>query len=221
MEIDNIRIFYFLCVVIFGLTIIIGNVAHADEDPEIMFNMAKDHFVNGEYEEAITIYDNILETYPNNISTLKMKGIAQSNLGHHTSSLKQFFKVLQYKPNDITSLTGMGIGFGYLGEYQESATYFEKALKQNPNSVVVNNYKDFINGVISKYPYTPTEKPKDNSKAQITSISERVRQIAKWLSEGDIENSKFNSALMYLIENKIIKIPSVELENQPDEKIPE
>jgi len=63
------------------LTIIIGNVAHADEDPEIMFNMAKDHFVNGEYKEAITIYDNILETYPNNISTLKMKGIVQSNLG--------------------------------------------------------------------------------------------------------------------------------------------
>jgi len=26
---------------------------------------------------------------------------------------------------------------------------------------------------------------------------------------------------MYLIENKIIKIPSVKLENQPDEKIPE
>jgi len=66
----------------------------------------------------------------------------------------------------------MGVGFGYLGEYQESATYFEKALKQNPNSVVINNYKDFINGVISKYPYTSTEKPKDNSKAQITSIPE-------------------------------------------------
>jgi len=37
---------------------------------------------------------------------------------------------------------------------------------------VINNYKDFINGVISKYPYTSTEKPKDNSKAQITSIPE-------------------------------------------------
>jgi len=69
------------------LIIIIGNIAHADEDPEIMFNMTKDHLVNGEYKKAITIYDNILETYPNNISTLKMKGIAHS-LGQHTSSLK-------------------------------------------------------------------------------------------------------------------------------------
>ena len=94
---------------------------------EVLFNVAKEHFVNGEYKEAIVIYDEILEIAPNNISTLKMKGIVQSNLEEHSSSLKQFFKVLQHKPNDIISLTGMGVGFGNLGEYQESITYFEKA----------------------------------------------------------------------------------------------
>jgi len=222
MKIGKMRIFYFLFVILFSSSIIFGTAfAQTNEDPEIMFNMAKDHFVNGEYKEAITIYDNILETYPNNISTLKMKGIAQSNLEQHTSSLKQFFKVLQYNPNDIISLAGMGVGFGYLGEYQESKAYFEKASIQKPNSTVIKNYQDFINGVILKYPYTPTEKPKDNSNAQITSIPEWVRPIAKWWAEGDIEDSEFNSALMYLIENKIIKIPPVELGNQLDQNIPE
>ena len=222
MKIDNMGIFYFLFAILLSSTIIVGTAfAQTDEDPEIMFNMAKDHFVNGEYKEAITIYDDILERYPNNISTLKMKGIAQSNLDQHTSSLKQFFKVLQYKPNDIISLTGMGVGFGYLGEYQESISYFEKASKQKPNNIVINNYKDFINGVIIKYPYSPTKKPIYNSNAEITSIPEWVRPIAKWWSEGDIEDEEFNSALMYLIENKIIKIPPVESGNQSDEKIPE
>ena len=222
MKIDKMKIFYFLFVILCSSTIIFGTAfAQTYEDPEIMFNMAKDHFVKGEYKEAITIYDNILEKHPNNISTLKMKGIAQSNLEQHTSSLKQFFKVLQYKPNDIISLTGMGVGFGYLGEYQESIAYFEKASKQKPNSTVIKNYKDFINGVISKYPYTPTEKPKDNSNFQNTSIPDWVRPIAKWWSEGDIEDKEFNSALMYLIENGIIKIPPVELGNQLDENIPE
>jgi len=54
----------------------------------------------------------------------------------------------------------MRVGFGYLGEYQESVTYFKKALKQNPSSIVINNYKDFINDVISKYPYTPLKNQK-------------------------------------------------------------
>ena len=81
-----------------------------------------------------------------------------------------------------------------------------------------SNYKDFINSVISKYPYTPTEKTKS---AQITSIPDWVRPIAKWWSEGNIEDSEFNSALIYLIENKIIQIPPVDTLSQSNEQIPD
>ena len=76
------RIFYFLFVILVSTTLMLGTAfAQTEEDPEIMFNIEKDHFVNGEYKEAIRIYDEILEIAPNNISTLKMKGIAENNLG--------------------------------------------------------------------------------------------------------------------------------------------
>ncbi|AFS82940.1 matrixin family metalloprotease [Candidatus Nitrosopumilus sediminis] len=210
----------FLFLILFSVILLSQNAfAQSNENPETMFNSAKEHFVKGEYKEAIAIYDEILEIIPNNISTLKMKGIAQSNLDQHTNSLKQFFKILQHKPNDVISLTGMGVGFGNLGEYHESLSYFEKASKEKPNSIVINNYRDFINKVISKYPYTPTEKPKQLE--EITSIPEWVMPIAKWWSEGSIEDSEFNSALIYLIEKKIIQIPPVEAQSKSDEKIPE
>ncbi|MGY5148234.1 MAG: M57 family metalloprotease [Candidatus Nitrosopumilus sp. bin_7KS] len=216
------RIIYFLFVIGVCLTIYGESVfAQTEDDPEKMFNLANGYFNNGEYKQAIVIYDKILEIAPNNISTLKMKGIALSNLDEHTNSLKQFFKVLQYKPNDIISLTGMGVGFGYLGEYQESITYFEKASIEKPDSIVIKNYKKFINNVISKYPYTPTEKPEQSKSVQIISIPEWIRPIAKWWSEGSMEDSEFNSALIYLIENKIIQIPPVNLISQSNEKIPE
>jgi len=216
------RIFCFLFVILISVGITSESAfAQIGKDPEVMFNLAKEHIVNGEYKQAITIYDEILEITPNNISTLKMKGIVQSNLDEHSSSLKQFFKVLQHKPDDITSLTGMGVGFGNLGEYQESITYFEKASIEKPDSIVINNYKDFINNVISKYPYTPTEKPEQTKLEQTISIPEWIRPIAKWWSEGNIEDSEFNSALMYLIENKIIQIPAVNKISQSNEKIPE
>ncbi len=200
------KIIYFLFIILFSLTLLTQNaIAQSDEDPEIMFNLAKEHFVNGDYNEAITIYDNILEIAPNNISTLKMKGIAQSNLDQHTSSLKQFFKILQYKPNDVISLTGMGVGFGNLGEYKESMAYFEKASNVKPNSIIINNYKEFINKVISKYPYTPTEKPKELE--QITSIPEWIKNNAKWWSRTQISDQDFAKGLEYLVQRDIIQIP--------------
>ncbi len=214
------KILYFLFVILLSTTMFSQTVfAQTDESPDAMFNMARVHFVNGEYKEAITIYDNILEAHPNNISTLKMKGIAQGNIDKHTSSLEQFFKVLQYKPNDVISLTGMGVGFGNLGEYQESIAYFEKASNEKPNSTVINNYKNFINNVILKYPYTPTEKPKDTIQTQITSIPEWVKPIAKWWSDGNLNDFEFSSALTYLIENKIIQISPTDIINEPNKEV--
>ena len=221
MKKDTMTISYLL-VIILSSSIVMGTVfAQTENDAEIMFNQANEHFVNGKYKEAITIYDNILEIAPNNISTLKMKGIAQSNLEDHTKSLKQFFKVLQHSPNDVVSLTGMGVGFGNLGEYQEAITYFEKAIEKKPDSVVINNYKEFVEKVIIKYPYIPTEKPEIPKKSFITIIPEWVKPIAKWWSEGNIEDSEFISSLLYLIENKIIQVPPVESQDIVDDEIPE
>jgi len=120
--------------------------AQDDNEASELFDEAKKHFDKAEYKEAIIIYDTILELIPYNISTLKMKGIALSNLGqddnslsYHQSSLKQFYRILQHDPNDVLALTGMGVGFGYLGEYQESKQYFQKAFEVKPDSVVITN----------------------------------------------------------------------------------
>jgi len=222
MKKDTMTIPNLLTIVLLSSFIFTGIVfAQTEEDAELLFNQANDHFVNGEYKQAIVIYEDILEIAPNNISTLKMKGIVHSNLEEHDKSLKQFFKVLQYRPNDVTSLTGMGVGFGNLGEYQESILYFDKALEEKPDSTVIKNYKEFVEKVISKYPYTPTEKPEVSKKTYSTTIPEWIKPIAKWWSEGNIEDSEFVSALLYLIENKIIQIPPVEIQSVSEEKIPE
>ena len=216
-----IMISYLLVITLLSSSITTGMAFAQTEEPEIMFNQANQHFINGEYKQAITIYDNILEMAPENISTLKMKGITYSNLGEHDRSLKQFFKVLQYNPNDVISLTGMGVGFGNLGEYHESMKYFEKALKEKPSSVVINNYKEFVEKVIIKYPYTPTEKPEILERKAVTTIPEWIKSIAKWWSEGNVEDSEFVSALAYLIKNKIIEIPPTEIHDKSGDKIPE
>jgi len=150
MKIHTQLIFFLFATILFSSAIVSETAFAQTENAELMFNLAMEHFLNSEYKEAIVIYDKILEIEPNNISTLKMKGIAQSNSDYHEKSLKQFFKILQYRPNDVISLTGMGVGFGNLGEYEESIKYFEKAIKEKPNSIVIKNYKEFVEKVISK-----------------------------------------------------------------------
>jgi len=213
-------IFLIVIVLIFGIVLVSASAQTLD-DAQTLFKQANEELLKGKYKDAISIYDNILEKFPNNISTLKMKSIALSNLGEHEKSLEGFFKILQYQPNDITAIIGMGVGFGNLGEYQEASHYFEKAIKIKPDSVVINNYKEFIDKVIKKYPYTPTEKPEALEKANDIKIPEWVKPTAKWWSIGQIEDSEFLSALRFLIENKIIEIPIVETKSTNAEKIPD
>ena len=215
-----IRIFLGI-ILLFSSFISIPIFAQTPEDTQTMFKQANEHFAKGEYNQAIVIYDNILQVVPNNISTLKMKAIAQSNSGYHEKSLKEFFKILQEKPDEVTALTGMGVGFGNLGEYQEAKYYFEKALNEKPNNVVIKNYKEFTDKVISKYPYKPTEKPVDLKKVPIVEIPEWIKLVAKWWSERQIDDSEFISALSFMIENKIIQIPIVESKLVSENKIPE
>ena len=177
------------------------------EELKILFDEATELFQNGNYNQANEIYDQILETTPNNISTLNMKGIGYSNMEMHSKSLKQFYKVLENDPDNARALLGMGVGFGNLGEYSESLAYLEKADKIKPNNTVIQNYKEIIENTLKKYPYTPTEKPTNTMKQTIGKIPEWVKDIANWWSIGNISDEKFTESMEYMIKNKIVIIP--------------
>ena len=215
-------LFFLVSIILFNSLILSQTVfAQTEENAEIMFNQATEYFKKGQYKEAISIYDDVLEIVPNNISTLKMKGIAQSNLSDHNKSLNHFFKILQFKPNDLVSLAGMGVGFGNLGEYEESLKYFKKAYEINPNSRVIKNYKEFVENVISKYPYTPTAKPIGLEKEYSIYIPEWTKSITKWWIEGNMTNDEFVSVLLFLLENKIIQTSHIQSQINSGEEIPE
>ncbi|HET6517140.1 MAG TPA: M57 family metalloprotease [Nitrosopumilaceae archaeon] len=220
-----IKVLFLLLVI--GLASFSPEILAQEPKAQKLFQEANEFFVKGEYKQAIQIYDEILEIAPNNISTLKMKGVALSNLGqdknlinYHTDSLKQFYKIIQHNPNDVLALTGLGIGFGYLGEYQESKQYFQKALKLQPESIVIKNYLEFVNKVIQKYPYTPTEKPKPVI-VKPAVIPDWIKNNAAWWAEGNIDDSDFASGIKFLIDKGIMKVDPPASTNLSSGSIPE
>ena len=174
------------------------------------FRTAKDHTLNGEYRQAIMIYDEILKNQPENIQALKMKGLSLNNLNEHTSALKQYHKALRIDPNDSTVLTAMGVSFGSLGEYQEASIYFNKAKQEKPNSEVIKNYMEFIKEFVSKYPYKPTSKTVGFTDDQ-GNLPKWIEDATKWWIIDKITDEEFFNVLEYMIKEKMVKVPNEQI----------
>ncbi|HSA98851.1 MAG TPA: tetratricopeptide repeat protein, partial [Candidatus Nitrosotenuis sp.] len=169
-----------ICVIIIFVAFVVGIhavPAFADEKSDranAMYADAAKYFAKGQYKEAVSTYEKILQMYPDNSSVLKMKGVAESNLGYHQKSLIDFYKVYRKNPKDAVALLGLGVGFGNFGEYQEAKKYFDLAYSLYPNYTVAKNYKEFADKTIKKYPYKPTVKPKETGKADAKAFESYV-----------------------------------------------
>jgi len=105
---EKIKITLYMTIIILATSYIMSNEVLAQTVEKIEVENAKEHFVNGEYKQAIRIYEQLLENNPKSASLLKMKAVALSNLGDDLNSLKEFYKIIQQDPHNVIALTGMG-----------------------------------------------------------------------------------------------------------------
>ena len=205
---------------------------------------AQKSFLKGEYENAIKIFDEILEIYPTDSKIFEMKGIALSNLrlestlamqpqqnvsprdpsNLNKSSMLEFFKALEINPNSVLALNGMGLGFGNFGEYSEAERYFKKSLKIKTDNNVAQNYLISLEKLEKKYSLNifenPTKKPDFLQKLEEKTIPYWIKNNAGWWSDNKIGDNDFISGIEYLINNKIIKISSQNINENSSDAIP-
>jgi tetratricopeptide (TPR) repeat protein len=202
---------------------------------------AEEYFLDGEYRKAIEIYDDILEVFPTDTKIREMKAISLSNMRLYTTlaaqpgnsnqiqydiyylnekSMLEFYRVLETDPSSVIALNGLGLGFGNFGEYDEAKKYFESAIKLDPDNHVSKNYLEYIEKIIKKYPYKPTEKPAYLLKFEENNIPHWIRNNASWWAADKISDNDFISGIQYLIENKIIKLSSQSIKKNTSDNIP-
>ena len=224
----KILIIFFFTTVLFAGSAFAENVSERTK----LLVEATEPFLNGEYEIAIKIFDEILEIHPNDSKIFEMKGIALSNLRlestlaaqpqqnsspHDASnmnklSMLEFYKALEIDPDSVLALNGMGLGFGNFGEYSEAELYFKKSLELDPDNAVTQNYLISIKKIKEKYSLdkfeNPTIKPDFLQKIEANSIPYWIKNNAKWWSDDKISDDDFLSGIEYLLTNNIIKINS-------------
>jgi len=232
---------------IFSITVVLfaGSAFAQDTDDRIkLFDEAQKPFLNGEYENAIKIFDEMLIIYPADPKIFEMKGLALSNLRleatlamqpqqnvspHDPSnfnklSMLEFYKALEINPNSVLALNGIGLGFGNFGEYSEAEQYFKKALEIDPDNEVTQNYLYSLEKLREKYSLNifenPTKKPDFLQKIEERTIPYWVKNNAGWWAEEKISDDDFISGIEYLIKNKIISISSQNNKENSSDVIP-
>ena len=183
-----------------------------------LYEKANEHFMIGEYHEAIELYDKILEISPSNAKTSLMKGIALDNLERHKASILEFYKVNQQDPENITALIGLGGGFGNYGEYKQALTYFEQAYELAPENHVVENYYEFALNTVKKYPYNEAEKPEVFTLNIPQTVPAWIKNTAGWWATDKIPDEEFLKGINFLIDNGLLVIDLPEVQGLSEEK---
>ena len=183
-----------------------------------LYEKANEHFMIGEYHEAIELYDKILEISPSNAKTSLMKGIALDNLERHKASILEFYKVNQQDPENITALIGLGVGFGNYGEYKQALAYFEQAYELAPENHVVENYYEFALNTVIKYPYNEAEKPEVFTLNIPQTVPAWIKNTAGWWATDKIPDEEFLKGINFLIDNGLLVIDLPEVQGLSEEK---
>ena len=202
---------------LFSPTITVGFAQESRELP-VMYKKANEHFMLGDYEEAIEIYDEILEISPTSKKTSLMKGIALSNLERHKSSILEFYKVNQHDPQNVTALIGLGVGFGNFGEYKQALTYFEQAYELQPENHIVKNYYEFATNTVQKYPYNEVESPKIFTLNIPETVPTWIKNTAGWWATDKIPDNEFLKGINFLIDNGLLVIDLPESQKLTEEE---
>ena len=180
---NSIKLFTILLLIVF-----FAGSAYAyeiDEHAEL-FAEALEPFMMGNYEDAIKIFDEILELQStatffelSDSKIFEMKGVALSNLRLETTlasqpqqndllyepshlnklSMLEFYKALEINPNSVLALNGLGLGFGNFGEYSEAEKYFKKSLEIEPDNIITQNYLISLEKLKKKYSLNLFEEP--------------------------------------------------------------
>ncbi len=108
---------------------------------ETNLHLAHLMIIEGKYEEALDIYDRILEKEPKNLNALINKGVTLFRLGEYEEARKYYDSVLSINSSNIEAIVNLGVLLDQMGEREEAESYYQKATRLEPDE---KNFEDHL-----------------------------------------------------------------------------
>ena len=102
-----------------------------------MEKQAHDHFANGNFEEAASLYRHMLSQTPARYDIECMLGLAYQNMQAFKEAKAHYEHALSIAPPSLELYYNLGVVYMRLADHQQAITYFEKALKMLPGSIEI------------------------------------------------------------------------------------
>ena len=118
---------------------------------ESLLDKANNLFLDGKIKDAISYYDKILNTQPENIAALNNKGYALSKLKDYSGAISYYDKALQNNPNDLSVIINKISSLRKQRKLDASLSLCNKALLSNPHYNILLYHKERILYSMKRY----------------------------------------------------------------------
>ncbi len=114
---------------------------NSGSDVDDYINKALLKNLEGKYDEAVRLYDQILKNDPDNVIAMTNKGNSLNNLGKYEEAIRCLDRALAIHPNFHAAKINKGNALLLLKRYEEAIRYYDDVLRFNPNLAVALNNK--------------------------------------------------------------------------------
>jgi len=126
----NLGWFAFIMLISFSTILVF---ADSHDEADLLFKKAVDSHQLGNYNQAISYYDQVLEIDPNHLDALNNKGAVLLKLWRFEQAIPYFDKVLEIDPNNVSALINKGLYTLNTKCCFKALPYFAKALEIDPD----------------------------------------------------------------------------------------
>lgn len=115
--------------------------AQAVDDDEYLLRTANFHYLQGNAEKSIDLYEVVLKRNPTKMTALNNKGVVLDSKGNYDAAIECFTKALNSVPENVHVLCNKGISLYKNGKYDEALECFDLVLKFDANYVKALTFK--------------------------------------------------------------------------------
>ena len=116
-----------------------------------LINKALQLHEEGKFQDAITLYSNVLEIQKNDPKLLFLLGTAYIQLGKTEKGIEKLKKSISLNPKNAFAYSNLGNAFKDLKRYDEALASYDKAIQINPNLADIHNNRGSILKNLKRY----------------------------------------------------------------------
>lgn len=119
---------------LFIVSIILGmSISYADSSSEKKIDQAWDLYIEGDYNKAVKLLDEVLSVDSGNQEAYYLRGTAYCHLENYPRAIQDLNKALELDPEDAMAYNERGDAYYYLHKYDNAINDYNQAIKLNPN----------------------------------------------------------------------------------------